>query len=235
MGWLKGILDWLGRWQIAQAGWLFAKPFLLPLVLTMVAGGAGYLGHLPLMWIVMAAALTFMGVMVGIFFAGAYRDRNTPVNKILYMGTQVNYELTSLPRKAKRAQATGLTPARTLDKTQIGVSLHNSARFPLSIILVRGETEMEGEKPPRSMFPKQATRILPGNTMFVMDDAIEMDGHPCEKLEGHMDLTIKYGFHGKEKFELHFAGRVEAVMRPEGFLQGIITHWDSELVSLPTR
>lgn len=101
MGWFKNLLDWIGRWQLLQAGWLFAKPFLLPLMLAAAAGGAGWLGHLPVMWIIMAAALTFMGVVVGIFFGGAYRERTSPVNKILYTGTQVNYDLTPLPRSAR--------------------------------------------------------------------------------------------------------------------------------------
>jgi hypothetical protein len=83
--------------------------------------------------------------------------------------------------------------------------------------------------------PKQPTVILPGSTVFVTDDAIDMDGHPCEKLEGHMDLTIKYGRPGKEKYTLHFAGRVEAMMAQEGFVNQVYTHWDSELINLPTR
>jgi hypothetical protein len=115
------------------------------------------------------------------------------------------------------------------------VALHNSARFPVSVILVSAETEIEEEKPPRGTFPRTPTIILPGNTVFVMDDPIDMKGHPCEKLEGHMDLHIKYGLPGKEKLELHFAGRVDALMRPEGFLNQVYTHWDSDLVSLPTR
>jgi hypothetical protein len=198
-------------------------------------GTAGWFGHLPLMWIMMASALTFMGVTAGVFFVGTTKDRNTYVHKIRYRGTIVNYDLTPLARKGRRAQATGAVPARTLDKVQIGVSLHNSARFPITVILQRAETEMEGERPPRSMFPRQPTTIFPGNTVIVADDPISLTAHPCEKLEGHMDLTIRYGPKGREKFELHFAGRVEVLMRPEGFIGGIYTHWDSELINLPTQ
>jgi hypothetical protein len=235
MRWLKSLIDWLGRWQVVQSVAAFVKPFVWPWLLAMLTGLTGYFGGQPWMWVLMASALAFMGTIVGIFYAGIYRDRNSPVNKVLYMGTQVNYDLTPLPRKSRRAQATGAAPARTIDKIQIGVALHNSARFPIEVTLHTAETEMEGERPPRTMFPKQPSIVLPSNTVFIMDDPIDMDGHPCEKLEGHMALTVKYGIPGKEKHELQFNGRVEALMRPEGFIPQVYTHWDSELVSLPTR
>jgi hypothetical protein len=235
MRWINGILDWIGRWQVAQSIWLFAKPFLLPSMLAAAAGGAGWFGHLPLMWIIMAAALTFMGSMVGIFFGGTYRDRITAEHKVRYLGTHVGFDLNELPRKARRAQATGAVPARTLSKVQVGVVLHNSARFPISVILEHAETEVEGELPPRSMFPRKPTLIVPGNTVFVMDDAILMHDHACEKLDGHMDMRIRYGFPGREKHHLQFAARLDILMRPDGVMQQIFTNWDSPDVSLPTN
>lgn len=232
---MSKFLDWIGRLQTVQSIYLFAKPFLWPALGAALTGSLGIVGHQPFMWVVMAVALTFMAVTVGVYFARSYRDQISPAHKIRYNGTIVNYDLTSLARRARRAQQTGAIPARTIEKVQVGVSLHNSANYPITIFLENAETEMEGETPPRSMFPKQATTILPGNTVFVMDDPIDMNNHPCEKLEGHMNLRIKYGYKGREKFSLQFAGRVEVLMRPEGFIGGIYTHWDSELVSLPTR
>ena len=235
MGWFRAILDWIGRWQIAQSLWLFAKPILLPVVLAAAAGGAGFAGHLPLMWIIMATALTFMGAMVGIFFGGTYRDRTTAEHKVLYQGTHVGCDLTELPRKARRAQATGLTPARTIEKIQVGVYLMNAARFPISVILQDAETEIEGETPPRTMFPRPPTVIVPGNTVFVVDDAIPMHGHVCEKLDGRMKLALRYGLPGKEKYLMHFSAKLDLVMRPDGVMQQIMTNWDSLTTSLPTK
>lgn len=232
--WFKNILDWVGRWQVLQQLLALIKPFVWPWIFAVLTAAAGYVGHQPLMWILMASGLAFMGVSVGVFFADTYRQRKTPVNKLLYAGTQVNYDLKDLPRSARRAAATGAVQARTLDKIQIGVSLHNSGPFPISAILENAETEMEGMKPGRSLFPRQPTIIGPANTYLIMDDPIPMDGHICEKLEGKMDLVVRYGLPGKENNVLRFKGRVEALMRPDGFLNGTYTHWDSDQ-SLPTR
>lgn len=234
MRWLRSVLDWVGRFQIVQSGLGFIKPFIWPWVLALLTGAAGYGGHQPAMWILMAAALVFMAVAVGIFFADTFRNRKSPMNKLLYAGTQVNYDLKPLARQGRRAAATGAIQARTLDKTQIGVAMHNSAPFPISVILDHAETDMEGMKPPRSLFPRKPTVVVPGNTVWIMDDPISMDGHLCEKLEGHMDLVLRYGLPGKEKFWLRFRGRVEAMMRPEGFLSGHYTYWDEDQ-SLPTH
>jgi hypothetical protein len=234
MGPIRSFIDWIGRAQVVQSILTFIKPFVWPWLVAMVTGAAGYWGHQPLMWIVMAAALTFMGTVVGVFFADAFRDRKSPLNKILYTGTAVNYDLKAMPRQSRRAAATGILQARILDKMQVGVFMHNSAPFPISAILEDAETEMEGLQPPRSLFPRAATVIVPGNTVLIMDDPIDMDGHICEKMEGRMNMKIKYGYPGKEKFTMQFKGRVEALMRPEGFLQGTYTHWDSDQ-SLPTK
>jgi hypothetical protein len=210
------------------------KPFVWPWIAAVLIGAAGYYGHQPIMWVLMAVALGFMGVSVGFFFVDSYRQRKSPLNKFLYAGTVFNYDLKPMARQARRAAATGVVQARLLDKAQVGVFMHNSAPFPISANVEFADTEIEGIKPPRSLFPRQSVTILPGNTVIMADDPIPMDGHPCEKLEGRMNLTIKYGFAGKQKYELHFRGRVEAMMRPEGFLQGTYTHWDPEQ-TLPTN
>lgn len=230
----KRFIDFIGRVQVVQSILAFLKPFVWPWVAAVLTGTVGYFGNQPLMWVLMASALSFMGVSVGFWFIDNYRQRKSPVNKFLYAGTAFNYDLKPMARQARRAAATGAIQARLLDKAQIGVYMQNSAPFPISAFLETAETEIEGIKPPRSLFPRQSVTILPGNTVLMADDAIEMDSHVCEKLEGRMDLKIKYGMPDDEKHELRFRGRVEALMRPEGFLQGTYTHWDPDQ-TLPTK
>lgn len=232
---LKQFIDFIGRIQVVQSIIGFIKPFIWPWVYAMLIGAAGYYTHFPLVWVLMATAMAFAGVAVGIVYADAYRDRHSPLNKIRYAGTITNYDLTPLNRKGRQASKAGAPPIRTLAKTQIGVALFNSAHFPISVILENAKTEMEELEPPRSEYPRPPVLIVPGNSVFVMDDPIDMEGHPCEKLEGRMNLKIRYGLPGKEKYELNFAGRVEALMRPEGFLSGNYTHWDAAQAGLPVR
>jgi hypothetical protein len=158
MSWFNKTLDWFGRFQTVQWIVQVLKPVIFPAALTMLTGAAGVYGHEPFMWIFVACALAFMGTVTGVFFAGFTRDRTTPEHKILYQGTRVNYDLTPLVRRARRAQtSSGAIVSRTLDKVQLGVILQNAARFPISVTLVAAETEMEGIKPPRSMFPRLRT------------------------------------------------------------------------------
>ena len=56
----------------------------------------------------------------------------------------------------------------------------------------------------------------------LLDDRIEMDSIPCNRLSGHIDMVIKYGKKGREKFELHPYGVVDIVMTEFGFVSHII-------------
>lgn len=228
----RSFLDWIGRWQILQG--IFSAKWATGAA--MLTAASGYLGDLPLMWILMASALVFMAISVALVQTDYNREIKTPLNKLRYTNTLVNYELVPLNRRTARAkdklseQNKGLL--RHIDKVQIGVSLRNIANFPISVILENAETKMEGKEPPREKYPKKPTILLPGNTLWISDAAIPMENIPCEKLEGEMKIKIRYGLQGKENFSLDFNGKVEALMQPVGFVTNIYTTWDSEQVSL---
>jgi hypothetical protein len=247
--WLRNILEWTGYGQtiqaIAQAE--FVRTFLIPTVLTVTAAISGWLGDLPLMWIVMASALTFMGAAQGMLRGSEYLDRKNPQNKIVLTGTRVHAEMepTDVPwagnRKQRRAGAAQkaigpvrLGPSdisvgikRTIDKVQVGVNLKNVATFPISIILVNASTEVAGEKPPRSIYPRPVSTMQPGASFFSLDDAIELEGLPAGRLEGKLNMTFRYGLPGKERFELHFEGDIDIHMEEFGFIAAVSTSWKS--------
>jgi hypothetical protein len=228
---ITSALDWIGRYQVVQS--LLAVKW--PAGLALLAAMSGYVGHAPLMWIVMATAMTFMAGIVAIFFSNQYSQNRTPAHKLRYNGTLTNCSVMPLNRKSKRAaqSVTGDTQSvvqRHIDKIQIGVSLFNSAPFPIFVHIEHAETEMESKTPPRTKYPKDSVEILPGNVVFMTDQPISMDGHPCERIEGKMDIIVKYGRKNDEKYELRFKGKVEALIRPDGFLQGNYTHWDSQQI-----
>ena len=118
----------------------------------------------------MAVALTFMAVITGMFFLRYYAAMITPTHKILYAGTVVNFELHPLNRLSRRASAATNKPIhRALDKMQVGVALQNSASFPISVLLAEANTEMDGRKPPRSLFPKKPVLVFQGNVVTITD------------------------------------------------------------------
>ena len=114
--------------------------------------------------------------------------------------------------------------SRTIDKAQIGVEITNTAIFPISCFLENAETEIEGEKPPRSKFPKAAVMVPAGSSMRFMDDAIDMEEFPCQRLAGKMDLSLKYGRPGKEVFELRPKGDLIIVMENSGLVSQILVN-----------
>jgi hypothetical protein len=72
--------------------------------------------------------------------------------------------------------------------------------------------------PPRSVFPKPPATVEPGASVRVLDDRIPMEEFPCQHLGGKMDLLIKYGRKGNEKFELRVNGPVKIQMENSGFV-----------------
>ncbi len=215
--------DWFARYDLVRT--LITAKY--PTILALATAGLGFATNQSYMWIAMASSLVFMAVTVGYVYARAWKDSKNPQHKLIYVCTAVNYDLLPLNRHQNR-QSPKSTVVRKLDKTQIGVALRNNAGFPISVILHSADTEMEELKPARTPYPKSPTIVLPGNTMHIMDTPIPMNALPCAKLEGKMKLEIKYGLPGNEVYDLNFNARVEALMQPVGFINGIYTHWESD-------
>jgi hypothetical protein len=75
------VLEWLGHYQtiqtIIQAH--FVRTLLLPVVTAVAAAVFGWIEHIPLMWVIMAVALAFMGAMQGVLSSSEYLERKNPV------------------------------------------------------------------------------------------------------------------------------------------------------------
>lgn len=216
----------------------FVRNTLLPTALAMTSGAAGVVGGVPLMWVIMASTITFASMTIALFMVDALRERKTPQNKL---STKMGFQCDLTPktimgnRKERRAKAAQhlepitlssnqIDPAvsRTIDKGQLGIEVTNNALFPISCILQSATSELEGEFPPRSEYPKSRVIVPAGSSIRVMDDAIEMDEYPCQKLKGRLDMLVKYGLPGNENFELHIKGSVDVVMQKSGLVSSIV-------------
>jgi len=107
---------------------------------------------------------------------------------------------------------------RTLEKGQLGLELFNTSTKPLSVFLHSATTTIEGNLPPRSQFPKGPFTVVPGQRLRLVDDAIEMDKHPCGSLLGEIDMVVKYGALGRERFELRMVAKIRIIMESYGFV-----------------
>ena len=114
---------------------------------------------------------------------------------------------------------------RTIEDMQLAVVLRNTATFPISCILQSANTEIATFKPPRSIFPKNASTLSPGATFSIPDEKIDMDNIPAGRLAGKLDMHIKYGLLGKETYELHLVCDVDIVMEDYGLVTQVAATW----------
>jgi hypothetical protein len=58
-----------------------------------------------------------------------------------------------------------------------------------------------------------------------------MKNYPCQRLNGNIDLKIKYGVPGKERYVLEIKGTVDIVMEEHGFVSGIVLGLTEPIIS----
>jgi hypothetical protein len=223
---IKPALDAFGHYETASA---IAK-LIWPLLLAAAAVMSGVFGQVPIMWIIMAATLTFMGAATGILNISLYRERKNPENKLIPRNTIFNHDLGPVHqqnRKTRQGMAkTGLVvpgPPRHLLKGQLGVEIVNTASFPISIFIESAETSIEDKKPGRTKYPREPIIVQPSQVFWLHDDVIPLD-LPCRVINGDMKIVAKYGLPGREKYTLTYEGTVEAFFEPTGFLKGVYFH-----------
>jgi hypothetical protein len=73
-------------------------------------------------------------------------------------------------------------------------------------------------KPPRSKFPKDKAVIAPGDKLRMVDDRIPMENYPCQRLSGKINMRIRYGVPGNEKFSMDVEGTLVIIMEHYGFV-----------------
>ncbi len=168
------------------------------------------------MWILMAAAVAYAAAIHGVLRTSEYRERKNPENKFVYLGTHAGCEL--LPEQQGRP--------RQLNRMQIRVEIQNTASFPISYLVENADTEVAGHRPPRTEYPKQAVDIGPGLKVQSGDEAIDMHGENCGRLDGRMNFRLKYGLKGNERYLLELRGRLDIIMTDQGEIKGVATKWD---------
>lgn len=227
---IKPILEAVGHFESLSA----IKTLLWPFILTAGTAVSGYLGHAPIMWIIMAGTLTFMGASVGILAASYYRERQNPLNKLMIRNTIFFHNLADPPQHNRqtrqgsaKAKVVVPLPPRRLTQGQLGLDIVNTASFPLSIIVKSANSKIEGMMPPRSSYPKKPIILQPGGFFWVHDESIELN-LPCGVLKGELELTIAYGIPGNEKYIISRKGTVEIFLQDNGLLQQVYFHPDPD-------
>jgi hypothetical protein len=220
-----GLLDNVGRVQLV---WSFIA-LALPFVGATAAVVTGFLEREAVMWIITAAFLTAFAGIAGFNHLMAVRLLLTTMNKLRYANTFVGCDLVEIRPGKTKAINQAVVQHRHIDKMQVGVYIQNMAHFDISAYVESANTAVEGNTPPRGVHPKAPVLIGPGQTVFMADDPIDMKNYPCKNLAGQLEMTIKYGAPGREKYDLAFRGRLEVHMRQTGVVTGYFTIWDNEV------
>lgn len=236
--WWRWALEWTGHAEAIHALVTadFVTRLVWPTVATVLGATSGWFGGIPLMWIIVGSTLIFMAVTQSLLRMDEYRERKNPAHKLAVVRTLFNFELVPISppnRKHRRsAAAQGGAPAvpavRHFVKGQLGFEVWNRSSFPISLIVMAAKTKIEDNEPPRADYPNKAIIIQPSTTMWVHDKPIDLEDMICDNLDGSMDILIRYGLPGDERFEIHQKGTVEIFMEQYGHFKGLYFHPDPE-------
>ena len=222
-------IDNLGRIQVLQAIWSWIGPLLPPVLVSGAAAVSGYIQHVPLMWIIMSASITFVAVLAAILLFYTFEIMTSPVDKLRFLNAITPCDLK--PMRGNRRERRGATVVAkvttVLDKMQVGIQVMNAGRFPLSTILAYADTELDGLKPPRTQYPKLPSDLHSGGMSMICDDPIDMNGRKCGNLQGRIHLKVKYGKRGQEKYDLEIKGTISVFMTQEGVIQQVYLNMDT--------
>lgn len=108
---IRPVFDIAGHIETA----VVLKTILWPTVTALATGTAGIFGHIPIMWVIMATAVSFAATCVGILNSSNYLERKNPAHKLQVLKTLFNFDLVPAggPNRKQRlaAKAQGGLPA----------------------------------------------------------------------------------------------------------------------------
>jgi hypothetical protein len=211
MRFLTKLLDWIGRFQVVQAIGQYAWG-LWPLVWGIVTGGVAFSAVSHSMWTLVAASIVVACGCVTLLIVSLMQERKNPEHKLKFVGPHLGVDF---------IKQRGSVTQRKIEHAQLGCQFRNDATFPISLIVEYADTELEDVTPPRTRYPKPPVSIGPGGLISTFDSRMEMNGYPCGPLSGKLDIKIRYGYPGHEKFVLHTKGLVSIAMDQRGAVTSI--------------
>jgi hypothetical protein len=222
---LRNLLEWLGHFETIQAiiHTEFVRTLLVPTLMGAMTASAGYLGGIPFMWILMATALAFMATMQGLLRASELIERKNPEYKLRFLQSAIaiDFDDQAQPNRAARRIGNQQPLPRTINRMQLGVTLHNSAAFPIAVFIEHAESEIEEYKPPRTQYPKPTTIVPAGSAFTLYDERMLMEHMQCRNIVGKYTIRVKYGLPKKEHFTFEHSASLNIQIHPLGIVTGI--------------
>lgn len=170
---------------------LWSLPFLLS-ALTVVAG---YFQSVPWMYVIVAATFVFAAAAAGALRLSEFWARITAQNKLLF---QQIIPAADFIRDKKSGKI------KNIERVQIGISLQNTAHFPISYVVDEMSTSFEGMANARPKRDTNGAHIAPFSIGWFRDQPIDAKQMSLTKnvFEGHLKFKIRYGLPGNEKYPM---------------------------------
>lgn len=195
-------IDWIGRWQIVRD--IFnsdtVKGTIIPFLYAVVTGAVGIMGGVPLMWVFMAVALAFAGIMTTILRSSEYMERTRIDNKLSFAGLSFAM-VTDYPRNKKTNLPTPNSKPY-VSGIRVSFNLNNAASFPIHVKVKKVSTRLDGRVPVDDKGKPITTTIMdlkidPRCGGFVNDAVVSIETVKAIKgfylLEGDFEYALEYG------------------------------------------
>ena len=146
----------------------------------LAGGGTAMLGlydGLPLMWVVVGAALTFAGIANGMVGYRNYIFQRDPEHKLKFLAPLVS---------------------RDNDFVNLGFDVRNDAVFPIEICMSELTTSCSQRiSPQKSPWVNVKLQVAPGETRFYHDAGIDISDIRSPVMNGRIELSLLYGHPGR--------------------------------------
>ncbi|MEQ8584499.1 MAG: hypothetical protein RLO01_04160 [Thalassobaculaceae bacterium] len=167
----------------------------------------GWFENLPWFYIFVGSSLGFAGLATGLLRIDEWIRRNRAENKLLFENIRV---LGILDQENDKTSA-----------IRFGFQLLNKAVFPIECKVIKVDSSLAGEYPPKKTFQKTVYDVSEGMSFFFDDYNIDLSKQINDKeLEGSISFIVRYGRKGRRVHELSKKFKIVVGFSSEGKLSG---------------
>jgi hypothetical protein len=168
----------------------------LPFVMSALSAVSYYLTPIPIPYLFVVITVVFAATAFGLVGFSLWIRETTARDKLYLSGLEFTWE----DIKDELGNTTGIRSA------MITLRMQNKAAFPLSFGINKFDLSLEN-RIPSTKVPKITAEIQPnGGTNWYRSGAVILDISPCRNLKGKLDLEVRYGRPGDERYIVTASG-----------------------------
>ncbi len=178
--------------------------YAIPFGVTLLTGIIGYITGIPWFWIWLGLLAAFSFISNGLLRFDEWLYRRKIQDKLTFGTVLVGRSITN-------------------DGYTIGVSLNNSATFPIEFEITDIRTKLGTTVPEKNHTPKTIV-IPPKGYGWYNDEVIKLPSTITSSIEGLLEYSIKYGKPGALNYTMTGKKQIVVSFNSEGFFVGAVWH-----------